>query len=317
MNSNVTNAHELVSKGKTTTPLNDSDVAVLTLSPLENELETTPSPLSSYSSVTKLVTPELAKKWLEERNLHNRTMKKANLKFIKNQMLSGEFKSQNGQSIVFSINNLLLDGQHRLQAMVETGKSYWFTVVTGVPDDYFTTIDNGTKRTTGDAFDVKGVKYAAGVSAAVTFYLKFKKSPSNISSGIAAYGLNAKDSLVEYDKNPELFQNLYTLGLAFNKRMGILQPSQIAGLMAYTILESVNGQRAEAEFWTPLFTGENMSQQITLLRNKLISTLGQVTNKTHLIVKLTWIINTFNNHFSGKTVTSIRYNPNSEFPTLN
>jgi hypothetical protein len=314
MDSKVTNAYELASKGNNQQTENENETEVLTLSPVD--IESLPEPVAGYTTVTKLITPELAQKWLTERNINNRSMKKANLKFIKTQMVNGEFKSQNGQSIVFSVSGRLLDGQHRLQSMVETGKSYWFDIKTGVPDDYFTTIDNGTKRTTGDAFEVKGVKYAAGVSAAVTFYLKFKKSPSNISSGIAAYGFNAKDSLTEYEKNPEVHQNFYTLGLAYNKKMNILQPSQIAGLMAYTLFESRYGARAESEFWTPLFTGENMSPQVKLLHDKFVSTLGRVTNKTHLIVKLTWIVNTYNNHFLGKQVTSIRYNPNAEFPAI-
>lgn len=311
MTEKISHANELLNQNNSNN--SESDVEVLVLSPITPD----PEPLSGYETVTKLVSPELAQKWLTENNLSNRSMKKANLRFIKAQMQKDEFKSQNGQSIVFSVSNRLLDGQHRLQAMVETGKSYWFDIKLGVPDDYFTTIDNGTKRTTGDAFEVKGVKYAAGVSASVTFYMKFKKNPTNISSGIAAYGINAKDSLEVYEENPELYQELYALALSFNKRMNILQPSQIAGLMAFTTLESRFGDRSVTEFWTPLFTGENMSPQVKLLHDKFVATLGRkVTTKTHLIVKLTWIINTYNHYFIGKTVTSIRYNPNAEFPTL-
>lgn len=316
MKSNISNAADLFNNGTTGNIFqnnNDGNVATLTQEPPK---PTIPSPLASFTSIVRYVTPEEATAWLVERNLHNRAFKKSNLRYIKQQMESGEFKSQNGQSIVFGVSGLLLDGQHRLQAMSDLGLGFWFNIVSGVPDDYFTTIDNGAKRSTSDAFEVRNIQYSAGVSGCVTFYLKFKKNPLGISNGVGSYGITAKDTLAEYEKNPQLFQDLYATGLKYNKDMAALTATQIAGFMAYTIFESRHGKRAEREFWAPLFSGDHMSPPIKMLRNKLISTFGQVTNKTPLIVKLTWIASTYNYHFTNKTVTRLRYDPQGEFPKI-
>jgi len=247
------------------------------------------------------VTPALAEQWLEV-NTRNRKLKEDNLRTLTAQMLGDTFQSLNGQTIVFSQSGILLDGQHRLQAIINSGKTYEFVVVDGVSDEAFTTIDLGVKRKSRDVFQIEGIAYANGISAAVSFYLKFKNNVNSLSSGPIYRNITMEDTLEAYQQHSDLFQNLYEKSLIYNKKMKILTPSQITGLMAHTVLHSKFGSRCLNEFWTPLFTGVKASDQINLLRNKYIQTLGMSKAKSANIQhKIAWLVVSYNNHFNGKT----------------
>jgi hypothetical protein len=99
----------------------------------------------------KTVTPELAGIWLSK-NTRNRNYKRSNLTYIKHMMVNDLFISLNGESIILAEDGTLLDGQHRLKSLVETGKTYDFVVVENVDKNAFTTIDVGVRRSNGDMF---------------------------------------------------------------------------------------------------------------------------------------------------------------------
>ena len=68
------------------------------------------------------ITPEIAKYYLSY-NTKNRKQSEKSIKFLVDQMEKGLFL-ENGESIVFDKNMKLTDGQHRLLAIIKSGKSY-------------------------------------------------------------------------------------------------------------------------------------------------------------------------------------------------
>ena len=106
------------------------------------------------------ITVEMAKQWLEK-NDHNRKVTIARVnryaEDIKNNMWLA-----NGESIIISESGKLLDGQHRLLAVVEAGLEIEALVVTGIPDvqdgvDTFGTI-NSENRSNADVLTIEGIK---------------------------------------------------------------------------------------------------------------------------------------------------------------
>jgi hypothetical protein len=95
------------------------------------------------------ITPAMAKKWLETCNNANRPKRGWWFEAIAAAMLRGEWIATH-QGIAFSKNGNLIDGQHRLSAIVKTGISIEMLVVTGVDDAAFGVIDCGIKRSTSD-----------------------------------------------------------------------------------------------------------------------------------------------------------------------
>lgn len=96
------------------------------------------------------VTPELALQWLGM-NGGNRPLRKNHVEFLSKQMKNSAWVRTH-QAIAFS-NNRLIDGQHRLAAVVASGCTVPMLVITGEDDSNFAgAIDRGRIRSFKDDF---------------------------------------------------------------------------------------------------------------------------------------------------------------------
>jgi len=111
------------------------------------------------------VTPALALQWLR-RNRANRRPIYRHIDFLMGQLRRGLWRF-NGQSILFSDKGDLLDGQHRLAAIVATGIAAPAYVILGIDPAAFATIDSGRGRDAADALSIHGVGYSTHVAVAI------------------------------------------------------------------------------------------------------------------------------------------------------
>lgn len=95
-----------------------------------------------------LVTPELATKYLGF-NDANRKVRHGWVSYLENVIKTGEWRATH-QGIAFSESGSLLDGQHRLMAIVKADIPVMMLVTYGLPDQSFSAIDSGIKRTDVD-----------------------------------------------------------------------------------------------------------------------------------------------------------------------
>ena len=115
------------------------------------------------------VTPALAKEWLQ-RNTHNRNLRQRVAAGYAADMLAGAWV-EDGQSIKFAADGTLLDGQHRLAAIAQSGVTLPMLVVTGLPSTAQDTMDTGAKRSLGDALKLRGeANYVALAAALMRVY---------------------------------------------------------------------------------------------------------------------------------------------------
>ena len=112
------------------------------------------------------VTPEIALSILTNKNCKNRNISKANLRNLTNAMLNGEWKLTN-QGISFDRDGNLLDGQHRLQAIIESEVTCTMLVGKNMDPAIFNCIDTGKARTAGDTLDIAGSTNGKTIAAAV------------------------------------------------------------------------------------------------------------------------------------------------------
>ena len=96
------------------------------------------------------ITPELAKQYLTK-NSKNRPIKPSTVREYARDMLNGKFLTTH-QGIAFDETGTLSDGQHRLLALVASGKTLDFLVTRGLPVESTAVIDRGTTRTVRDVF---------------------------------------------------------------------------------------------------------------------------------------------------------------------
>src|SRR5215207_420765 len=135
--------------------------------------------LSALSAETNtkvmVVTPDKAMEWLNG-NTHNRPIRQRDIQMWTKAMMEGKWLL-NGESIIFSNDGKLLDGQHRLWACVESKVPFETVVVTGIDPETFMTIDQGRSRSGADHLHIAKVPgtYLTNVSAACALVWKYRK----------------------------------------------------------------------------------------------------------------------------------------------
>jgi len=102
-----------------------------------------------------LVDPDKAREYLDD-NDANRMMRQRVVNAYARDMLRDEWMVT-GEAIKFSTSGELIDGQHRLQAIIESGKPQWLLVIRGLDPATKAVIDTGAPRTAGDALKLVGL----------------------------------------------------------------------------------------------------------------------------------------------------------------
>lgn len=112
------------------------------------------------------ITPAMAVNMLLS-NHSNRAIKTAVVKKYARDMAAGDWQV-NGQGISLSSGGKLLDGQHRLSAIAESGVPVEMLIIRGIPDGAQSTMDSGSGRSIGDRLKMfDGMKEATRVAAVV------------------------------------------------------------------------------------------------------------------------------------------------------
>jgi hypothetical protein len=107
-------------------------------------------------SVTRMnVTPDMALNWLEAVNTKNRTLSDAHVARLARDMKEGRWRLTH-EGIAFDPQGRLLDGQHRLWAVVEAGIPIEMHVWLNVPPEALMAIDSGKPRRLADILHLGG-----------------------------------------------------------------------------------------------------------------------------------------------------------------
>lgn len=99
-------------------------------------------------TTTEYIDPHLAAEYLE-RNTLNRAVRAAKVAEYAADMRLGRWHDT-GQGIIFDETGTLIDGQHRLLAIIESGIGVHMDVIRGVSRSAMAYIDVGAKRSTND-----------------------------------------------------------------------------------------------------------------------------------------------------------------------
>lgn len=99
--------------------------------------------------VVERITPEQAAKMLQKNIEGNRKLRPSVVKALANDIKTGDWKVTH-QGLAISTSGVLLDGQHRLQAIIQSGVPADLAVIYGCPDESFDVIDSGLSRSVAD-----------------------------------------------------------------------------------------------------------------------------------------------------------------------
>ncbi len=122
----------------------------------------------------KTITPDLAFSWLQK-NRDNRKVRVTWVRQLTGIIQRGEFKLTH-QGIAFSSTGRLLDGQHRLLAIVDAGIPVEMVVSWNVDESAFDSLDVGQKRSFSDMYGADSL--TTGVSRFIASTIHEQYSPS-------------------------------------------------------------------------------------------------------------------------------------------
>ena len=214
----------------------------------------------------ELITPATADRYLQA-NVANRLIRNTRVEKYANDMKSGSWKSGTAEMIKISKTGVILDGQHRLLAVIVSNTPTWFHIAKGLDENVFDVLDTGAARNGSDTFRVKGIKYETIIPAVITkfFFLRYAKKKGEDNHSKVT---NAK-LLETYYENQRFWQDVAQKTLSWYQDFAkIMTPSLIGGMYAH--LHLINENYA-VRFMTQLTTGIGIENDvITLLRNKLI-----------------------------------------------
>ncbi len=289
----------LFQKQPTTAPtLNRSeDSSTLPVKKLSWMINNPPS-----SPIRSVITPELAEAMLQY-NTANRPVSFGTVKHYAAQMEAGQWR-ETFTPIQFS-GTRLIDGQHRLSAVVESGAAISAWVAFGADDEVFAFIDIGKKRTASDIFSINGVKNPNVVAAAVRWVYAYENDRSiHASTGPKANALRDPAPMYDY------YQTLDTDRLHRSARASTWfahhkMPNPSIACAAHYLC-STKSQRLADEFFEKVATGVGFlskSEPEYKLRDRLTSTLHPVSR----VQEMAFIIDAWNARRRNRRVGAFKF----------
>lgn len=149
------------------------------------------------------INPNVASNWLRCNRL-NRPLRRSHVAFLSREMSAGLWQV-NGQAIVISEDEDVIDGQHRLHAIIDSGVTIKSLVVYGVAKEAFKTIDTGAVRSGSDALSVwfpgRPLQIVQAVGRAVPWCMAMERGGTRMKEKVA------NSEIIEYvTKHPSLWK---------------------------------------------------------------------------------------------------------------
>lgn len=226
-----------------------------------------------------------------------------------NDLIAGKWPP-NGATVVFH-GDRLLDGQHRLHAILKTGISATLLIVRGVSADAMPTIDTGLSRTPGDTVraalpDIVGGYYNAVAAAA------------RIVHGYLNYG----DVRTSPERQPTRSQLVHTVeshqGIVDSVKSLRTQPwLRPKVTAAWHYLCGIQHKAQRERFFNDLIEGVNLSadRPVRLLRERM---LAERSNRAKVDTRVlsAYIVKAWTAELSGRQLRLLRLRDDEPFPLL-
>jgi len=268
------------------------------------------------------ITPHMAEVMLEHNLVNgvrvNRKMREERVLALSQDMADGKF-DLTGESIIFTSDGVLNDGQHRLAACVKSGIAMDCLVMFGVKRETFSKVDIGAKRTAADIFGIKGEHHAAALASAISWIIKFETDRVS-----AKYLDTSAEHLWQHlDKNHPKLRDVVAENYTQSKMPGV-SPSLLCALH-YWIGRTAHAIKPADEFFYSLCSGNDIGSRsrkhpINRLRERIFQN-AQDKLKGQSLAQATiaaYIVKSWNAWRKGAEVTQLVWrgasNPDEPFP---
>lgn len=258
------------------------------------------------------ITPALAESMLKNLGrMENRAIRPGRLEMYASDMSAGQWQ-QSGVPIIFDAEGGLIDGQHRLAAVVRSGITQVFAVSRGVPRENVTTLDAGARRRLADALKMRGDQYYNDIPALLGHVWRWEHTGSFARTGVGtASEPTITQALEFFDAHKDDFYEAIVVG--FRARGHTRISGTVAAAVYYVIHNVVRGDEAGeldlATFFDRLCDGVGLMEgdPILALRNRLSKAASVATYapKQQPVSIAAWVIKAWNFWRDGTTITQL------------
>jgi hypothetical protein len=270
--------------------------------------------------VLELIDAETAQKYLDT-NPHNRPIHQGTINGYVKEMEDDEFKLTH-QGIAFDVHGHLQDGQHRLLAVIQSGKPQQFWVFRNMPEENFTKIDVGRDRKPSDVLALEGID-SPNLTSSISKFILAYESGSKANAIAASTGSSGKnyisnDKILHFAKdNKKRLEKVAELSKTwFDKFPKALEMRFIGGL--YWYISAIDEERAN-EFFEHLSSGADLPEDspILKLRNILMHNLV-AKKKLPRSEKFALAVKAWNLYIQEKKVGKLSFNKKAgeKFPEI-
>jgi hypothetical protein len=266
-------------------------------------------------SRVQTITPSKAADMLEL-NRANRPLSRSVVRAFAEAMERGDWMVTH-QGIAFDGNGVLVDGQHRLAAVIEADMPVEMTVFTEVEDDTFDVLDTGKRRNAADVLAIEGEKSSPTLAAMVRTVWMYENRPDQSWSGGGASVTNHQ-VVQTLDAHPKL-RDFITVGEQISVATGMIKSA--AGAASY--LASRASRKAELEEWLDgIIDGVGLAKgDARLVFRRVMFGMarkhaGQPMRRREGREHVALYILGYNAWRAGDKVTSLRFNVRDPLPRL-
>lgn len=256
------------------------------------------------------LTPAAAREILN-RNTRNRSLRPDYVRKLAGAMERGEW-TVNGEPIQISGDGILLNGQHRLNAVVESGVTVPMLIVRGLPLTTQMTMDSGTRRNLSDVLALHGESDTTNLGAMLGMLHRYRNGDRLDNSGRTAP--TPTEALALLEREPKIKERLPLGRKVF--RATHMRVS-ITAFLAYLFdeVDPGEGQR----FYEGLcnVAAESQGSPIRALRSILDRSHSERTYRIPTYVLSAMNIKAFNAWREGREMTLLLFRPGAEpFPKI-
>lgn len=214
--------------------------------------------------IKEVISPAKAKKYLGSNIVNNRKHVEQHSDSIANDIIDGNWIVDTGDCIKFNTKGELIDGQHRLQAIIKSDTAVQLHVAYDVPEGAMPVLDTGKTRTFAHTLKMSDTPEYTRAGAIIKWVYLFDKGfPINKGT----YKPTTSQLKKCFDKHPEEFIEAARRSNDIRRAgMGMSSAAGVAFYLFNRISPSLT-----ATFFDQLVSGENLNKNspVLTLRNKL------------------------------------------------
>lgn len=227
-------------------------------------------------------------------NLANRKVKENHLKGLSTDWALNNYKF-NGAPILIAEDGTLLDGQHRLLAVIRSGVTVPMLVIRGFRNETQTTVDTGVKRNVADILQLRGEKNSTSLASITRLAMAWTY---NGPARLLDKTFTTNQCIDFIDQNPDL-------RLAASKCKTIADRYHLSRsftAFAWWVLNRISPED-NAEFWSLLLGSPQPPHPVAALQSALLKDLAnRRSGRRRLPVhQLAMLFKTWNLYMTGGT----------------